>query len=151
MNKLIYATGKEMSVQDHRSTQFPLFVVMEDYEQIVPWGYGNQRRREGDELDSQNLCDKCKELWLADEDLPETCEECDEEAFVTVEIQERPNLMAGVFFTAKACEDHIKANGYHYNNPRSYGISAWRNEEMQEVMKHLIVDCSRQKLPSQYK
>lgn len=41
------------------------------------------------------------------------------------------------FLTAKACEDHIKANHYHYNDPVCYLNHAFRNPEAKTVSKFL--------------
>lgn len=41
------------------------------------------------------------------------------------------------FLTAKACQEHIDANHYHYNEPRVYLNSAWRNPEMELVSTFL--------------
>jgi hypothetical protein len=139
----------KMTTQSNRATQYPLFVVMEDYEQLVPDGFGKEVRREGDCLDSSYLCEKCKELYDNGDDLPEQCGDCDSEAFMTIDIQERPNLNPGVFFTSDACDEHIKNNNYHYTYPRSYGIGNWRNEEMVEVMQ-LLFKLTGNPIPSCY-
>lgn len=117
--------GKEMIRQNNRATQFPLFIIMEDVKV-----YG---------LDPD---------WQDCES-----EENEEGDLVYYRMEEQPNLSAGVFFTAKACEDHIRANHYHYNNPRSYGISAWRNYEMQTVMLEIVARGLEkgEKIPSHYK
>lgn len=47
-----------------------------------------------------------------------------------------------VFFTDKGYEDHMRINGHNYRNTktRTYGIHAFRNQEMKtildEIMKH---------------
>ena len=41
------------------------------------------------------------------------------------------------FLTGKACEEHIKLNHYHYNNPVSYLSYATRNYELEKVMQFL--------------
>ena len=41
------------------------------------------------------------------------------------------------FFTAKACELHIKANKHNYNEPHSYLQHAYRNPEMELVLRFL--------------
>lgn len=41
------------------------------------------------------------------------------------------------FFTAKACQEHIDSNHYHYNKPDVYLNSAWRNPEMELVSEFL--------------
>ena len=41
------------------------------------------------------------------------------------------------FFTAKACDEHIKSNHYHYNEPVCYLNHAYRNPEMELVSEFL--------------
>ena len=41
------------------------------------------------------------------------------------------------FLTAKDCQEHIDKNHYHYNEPRVYLNSAWRNPEMELVSNFL--------------
>ena len=64
------------------------------------------------------------------------CDDCHEyfSFYSTIDVF---NLRAGVFFTEKACQEHIDQNDYHYNKPRVFAVSAWRNYEMQEVMQHI--------------
>ena len=143
--------GKEMAVQDNRATQFPLFIVMEDVERAVPDGCGESKRKDSDSPDYfAGMCEECKKKSDNSEELPDYCDECDPDCFWHCEISREPNLNAGVFFTAKACQKHIDENSYHYNNPKVYGIGAWRNEEMQSVMLHLI-EHAGEEVPSHYK
>lgn len=37
------------------------------------------------------------------------------------------------FLTAKACEEHIHKNHYHYNEPKSYAKYGWRNPELELI------------------
>lgn len=139
--------GKEMVTQDCRATQNVLFVVQEDVEKVTSEELVEDHRRKDDMR--EGMCDHCKHL--DDEGMaPDYCLGCDSDCFYAIKVEEEFNLNAGVFFTAKACEEHIKLNGYHYTNPRCYGIGAWRNPEMIAVMKHLIVDVAGEKLPSKY-
>ena len=142
--------GAEMSTQDNRATQYPMFIVVEDVDRPVPSELSDGRHRVS-EPDYGSLCENCiremdEDGFLDNED----CDECADDCFWWYKREQEPNLMAGVFFTAKACEDHIRANSYHYNNPKSYGISAWRNPEMEEVMKHLISSAGKE-VPSHYR
>jgi len=41
------------------------------------------------------------------------------------------------FFTAKACQEHIDKNHYHYTKPDVYLNHAWRNPEMELVSEFL--------------
>lgn len=112
--------GIEMVGQDNRATQYPLFVIQEDgLRPSAPW----------EDYDSVDISEDGEEGHY--------------------KIEPVFDLRAGVFFTTKACQQHIDENDYHYTNPRVYAISAWRNPEMQAVQQHLIV-ASGKKLPSQY-
>lgn len=42
------------------------------------------------------------------------------------------------FFTAKACDEHIAKNHYHYKEPCSFGNTFWRNPEMQLIANFLV-------------
>lgn len=41
----------------------------------------------------------------------------------------------GCFLTKEACEKHIELNHYHYDNPRTYAMTAWRNTEFERLIK----------------
>lgn len=43
-----------------------------------------------------------------------------------------------LFLTKSECKKHIELNHYHYNNPHSYAMTAWRSpqvEKLYEVLK----------------
>jgi len=42
-----------------------------------------------------------------------------------------------VFFTEKAARDHLQRNKHHYWNGQEYGISGWRNPELEMIHKFL--------------
>ncbi len=133
---------KEMLSQPNRGTFLPLFIVVEDKK---IWGmspdYADGReRKDPDNIDHEWLCEDCQEKELTDEELPEDCEECDTECFVSYRLEKQvPNMRAAFFFTAKACDAHIAANPHHYNSTaHSYAISAYYNHELQTVMKFIV-------------
>lgn len=140
--------GHEMAKQDNRATQYPMFVVYHMVERAVPDGCGESRRKE--ELEEEWLCEDCLKLYHKDKELPDFCYNCDSECFWNCETELEPDLQAGVFFTAKACQEHIDANHYHYNEPVVYGIGSWRNPEMQAVQKHLL-EQAEETIPNHYK
>lgn len=141
--------GKKMISQNNRMTQYPLFVVQEKYEFFVGSdGNWDGYHRKGDH-DSELFCDSCKKIRDDGGEVPDNCNGCESECFWHYEEIDLFRLEAGVFFTAEACEEHIRLNNYHYNQPRSYAISAWRNEEMQSVMQYLCTLAGD--IPSHYK
>lgn len=54
----------------------------------------------------------------------------------------RISKQTGAFLTKRACEQYIKRNAYHHDNPRTYAMTAWRNPEFEkflEIFKELIL------------
>ena len=49
------------------------------------------------------------------------------------------------FFTAKACQEHIDSNDYHYKSPDVFLNHAWRNPEM-ELIATFLCELSGGKL-----
>ena len=130
----------EMNTQSTRYTYLPLFVVQEEKKTVTHDGFSDDYifvGDEGDEIDEKDVCEECEDLYDEQADF-KPCEDCGVKARYPVKIEWEFNLRAGVFLTAKACDDHIKNNHYHYEKgARSYAISAWRNPEMETVMKYL--------------
>lgn len=157
--KFIKEMVDEMAVQDCRATQYPMFVIVED--RYVSVGYSGdwdkRERMDRDSLDTDYLCEVCRNKLCHEDvayaDLPEFCDDCDTAAFVylrKLDDEESFDLRAGVFFTADACQRHINANHYHYNNPRVFGIGSWRNPEMQATQQFLLSFFGKE-VPSHYK
>ena len=149
-NKVIEEIGKEMVEQNHRITQNVMFVIQVDVKVPCPDNQADGYVRIPET--TEGWCDECLDTQEQEGGLREDfhCENCDEEAFGAYRNDTKFDLTAGVFFTAKACEQHIKLNHYHYNNPKSFGIGSWRNFEMQEVQRYLI-EFSGNEVPSHYK
>jgi hypothetical protein len=40
----------------------------------------------------------------------------------------------GCFLTKRAAKKHIELNGYNYNNPKTYAMTAWRNPEFEKFL-----------------
>lgn len=142
--------SKLMREQDNRSTQYPIFIVVEKkkiYGVDENWSNGRERKEDYDEP----LCDRCEAIAEGNgPDIPDECDDCPSDAFVYYrEEDHEPNLMAGFFLTEKACKNHIEYNDYHYTKPSSYVVSAWRNPEMVAVMQS-ILKLTGEDLPSCY-
>lgn len=132
--------GKKMNKQDNRSTAHVLFMVEEEKKICVDYSWGSHdlvERKE--EYNTDDMCDSCQDKLEKDEEVPEDCSECSSECFNFYSLERQTVDTAGVFFTAEACEEHIRLNHYHYRKPKSYGVSAWRNDEMQEIQKILSI------------
>ncbi|MEY8001578.1 hypothetical protein AB8U03_15520 [Clostridium sp. Mt-5] len=42
-----------------------------------------------------------------------------------------------MFLTLRECKKHIKTNGYHYNKPHPYAMTAWRSPQVERLYKIL--------------
>lgn len=142
----IQEIAKEMVKQNNRSTQNVMFAVEVD-EVVVADRYNEDGFAQYYSIDGCS-CDAqpgvCEDETEFDADLH------DESCIGWFKKERRLKVNScGVFFTAEACQAHIDANYYHYENPRVYGISSWRNPEMKAVQKH-IIETSGEKVPSHY-
>jgi hypothetical protein len=135
--------------QDNRATQYPLFVIQIDKKAYGDSSWCSDAERKED-YDRNLMCGNCQEKWDKNIDVPDYCEDCDGDCFVWFNVEQEFDLNSGVFLTAEACEEHIRRNHYHYTNPKSYAVSAWRNPEMQEILKILFTLTDRE-IPSCYK
>lgn len=52
-------------------------------------------------------------------------------------INERKIVPNTMFLTLRECEEHIKKNYYHYNQPKSYAMTAWRSPQVEKLYKIL--------------
>lgn len=105
----------EMTTQDMRATRMPhMFQIRTKREVAAYEGCGETKwiNEEGDEIEEN--------------------EEGAREIQVTTE-----EMFQNTFFTAKACQEHIDRNHYHYNEPDVYLNCAWRNPEMEMVSEFL--------------
>jgi hypothetical protein len=148
----------ELNTQDNDGTADPLYwCVMEKQEQYVPEGCGEPRISHDDgswtleeavesvnevinEYD-QDAQDEWKDIWKDDaEDVCNFIREklkwdwCD---VYYVEKVDRISNYSGAFLTKRACKQHIEKNHYHYDNPRTYAMCAYRNYELEHLLKIL--------------
>lgn len=142
--------GAEMSTQNNRGGQYPMYVIQTDERRWVESSGDWDERERVEDLDHDALCTSCRGLMDMDTELPEDCDDCDWEAFTHFKLEDQFELMPGIFFTEKAAQKHIDENHYHYYNPRVYGVGAWRNPELIAVQQYLIT-TSGSDLPSHYR
>lgn len=143
----------EMTKQDNRSTQFPLFYVYEKHPISVPpmddYDY-EERYFNGDTRGTtDDLCTDCAVKYNNDEDLPDINEFDCACSVLRIKEDDRPAIDTGPFFTEKMAQAHIDANSYHYNKPFIYVNSAWRNYEMQMFMT-FIFNLADMEVPACY-
>jgi hypothetical protein len=148
----------ELNTQDNDGTADPLYWgVLEEKEEYVPEGCGEPRISHDDgswtleeavesvnevinEYD-QDAQDEWKDIWKDDaEDVCNFMREtlkwdfCD---VYYVEKVDRISNYSGAFLTKRACKQHIEKNHYHYDNPRTYAMCAYRNYELERLLKIL--------------
>ena len=51
--------------------------------------------------------------------------------------EERVSTTTGAFLTKRACKKYIETNAYHHDNPRTYAMTAFRNYELEKLLKVL--------------
>ena len=135
--------GKEMLIQNKRATSWVYFVIVEDKKiyNVDPTD-GIRERKSADAIDDVGdmFCESCLKRDDNGDDLPDDCDDCDEECFGYYRIEQHvPNLEHGIFFTAKACEDYIKSFPYRLDkSAQSYGMSGHNSDELRYVMAHLV-------------
>jgi hypothetical protein len=139
--------SKELNTQDHRATAMPYFFQIRTQKEVaVPEGCGT-------------------ECWVLDDSKIETAEEINNEIFdykdgnVSLDFitklndWEKEAILEGAgwrkvnydfvdhfenaFLTAKACKEHIQSNKHHYDYPVDYLSHAFRNPELELVLKFL--------------
>jgi hypothetical protein len=135
--------AETMAKQDGRLTQHPLFYVYQKVE------VGVDRRMDFDYIErlfdgdvrgwSGDLCENCLEIYKEDgmEALPEVNTDCGCE-LIYLKTEDEPCMDVGPFFTEEEAQRHIDANHYHYKKPFIYVNSAWRNPEMQTLLKTIF-------------
>lgn len=148
----IVEIGKQRKVQNNRATGDPLYFSVED----VVWTPAHEGCGErtvfylGNETETYAI-DELKE-HLADYyemDVPPEFDEWvkDEDAYaISVHLdkmglphrygeESKSHVRSNVFFTEKACEEHIASNLHNLHDPHSYAEHAYRNHEMKSVIE----------------
>lgn len=54
-----------------------------------------------------------------------------------VEDEDYISRFSGAFLTKRACQQHIEGNKHHYDRPRTYANTAYRNYELERLLKIL--------------
>lgn len=116
--------------QDNRSTATPYYFVVQSLDRVLDqdeWIWVNE---EGGEIDS---CDvSAEELEERGYDNFEDYAEGELDKYYSkLEYVDRQ----GPFLSLEAAENHIESNDYHYNEPRTYCKGAWRNPELELLLK----------------
>ena len=157
--EILKRMSEDMGKQDPRATRLPLFCVAEYKKVPMPEDCGKMQiiNEEGDCIidendniikwwkeNKENILDsygiieeeynkiKIEDNILAEDDIIGLLED---KGFRKVYYEiERKFPHGQVYFTEEGANRHIKANNYHYNEPHTYVVSAWRNIEMETLL-----------------
>ncbi len=132
--KFLVELSRKLRTQDNRGTDYPMFVVQENRKVYAEYNQDWDGAERKEDIEPDDMCEKCIRKYKKNKDINEYCEDCDSDQFNYWKLEDTFNLNPGAFLTAEACDRHIAQNDYHYRIPRSYGISTWRNNEMQQLI-----------------
>ena len=150
-DKLI-GLAKEMTEQDPRGTRMPHMFQIRDYKKVYDWGLnGNTSIWVGDYQEEIETLDEFKEYLESNViTIPENLEEIwgdhwEREEFIEGNCPElKPcsysmePVYTNHFLTAKAAEEHLRLNDYHYHKDADVYLNhAWRNPEMETLSTFL--------------
>lgn len=150
----------ELNTQTNDGNADPVYWgVLEDYEALTFDGDGEVRIPHDDgaydfeelvadiDEDSENFSSSVKDKWnaLDKNDLYEVMDFVNEnwndgnligEPY-WVETKDKICRDAGAFITKRACQEYINRYGYNHRNPRTYAMTAYRNFELERLLKIL--------------
>lgn len=129
----------EIETQDNRSTRLPILYVIK--ETIREYGIEEDYGADGFEWvkDSETYTWElvvdfvCEELQLAPDEIGESdAKYC---GFEKVYYRNTEKFSDNFFFTEKAAKEHLIINGHNLTKPQDYVIHAFRNDEIENVIK----------------
>ncbi len=136
----------EISAQNHRSTAMPYFFQVREDEKVYDTGLNGDTliflTQDFDKfpLTPEGVIDFCNnheiEIPADVQDIDQYHEFFDKHKLVISSYSIKDKL-SNAFFTARACQEHIKANAYHYTRPTDYLSHTSRNPEMELIYKFL--------------
>jgi hypothetical protein len=144
----LLVTAENMRKQDNRATASPYFFqIQETKSRLVPDGFGSPVwvDEDGDEYNSD---EEVKQYLRDYSSLTE--EKIDDLTDSELEYQlekrglrkyekESFNTLSNVFFTEVAARNHIRVNGHNLDSPRDYISFGFRNPELENVVKLLLL------------
>lgn len=145
----------ELNTQEHDGQAAPRYWgICQTHYEIRPIGYGDELRVAVDDMplmtkdEFKEYLDEhiedfdSQELGFMEDDI-DTLVEYAENYGIDADIIEvavdktHIGEDSNVFLTKRAAQEHIKRNHYHYDAPRTYAMTAWRNPEFEHLMRIL--------------
>lgn len=153
--------SKEILTQDNRCTAMPYLFQIRTREETPVYPGGDGRiywvNDEGDQLDELDELDEIKRTVLEIFDETDKYEALKCESYDSIDVYEITSILEengweqivvkeeeiyqNAFFTAKACDEHIRLNSHRYRKPDCYLSHATRNPEM-ELMQRFLCELS---------
>jgi len=164
MYNFLIGLSKELNTQNHRCTAMPYFFQIRTTEQCAAYpGQGGEIwvNGEGDELETEEEMREFIQQYIYENDESISHIDDDEakkEAKVKVDEMDEYDIeeyleethnnwwkvnvttehkYQNAFLTEKACREHINSNKHHYRSPVDYLTYAFRNPELERVLKFL--------------
>lgn len=149
MYEFLMNLSKEIKEQDNRCTAMPYFFQVRETKEVAAHrgcgtevmyssGYETELRTDKEKIewikenfelfDGKGYGDECD--WILDEML-------DSVGFEVFNVDVDYEY-SNVFFTSKACDEHIRINRHNLKQPVSFIQHAFRNQEMEMIFKFLI-------------
>lgn len=144
MHEFLMNLSNELSTQDHRGTAMPYIFQIKTQEEVpavegngeVAWWYDGSKIETEQEITEAIAEYKDLEIKDVTKDEYEREEILEEIGYHKI-YYEMKDKYENAFLTSKACDAHIKANGYHYNTPVNYLTHSFRNPELEMLIKFL--------------
>ena len=157
-SKFLEDLQHELNTQTNDGNAEPVYWgVMETREVGVPDGCGDERIYLGSDCGTETLegaVDCVGEYLVNDEDMEawnevdktniddvvEFCREkldMSEVRIIDVAKKSEISRQTGAFLTKRACQQYIDCYGYNHNQPHTYAMTAYRNFELERLLKIL--------------
>ena len=147
MYDFLMELSKEINTQDNRCTAKPYFFQIQTNEEIaVPEGNGKKAWCfDGSKIQTQEEIDQVIFDYYDPKYTMDEVKQMDEyDKFDMLRDQDWREVYfdykkeyENAFLTAKACKEHIQRNHYHYHEPEDYLQHAFRNPELEMVLKFI--------------
>lgn len=96
---------------------------IEDYDQTIQ--------------DEWKECDKTEAYTVADFAAERLGSNVYPDSIYYVQDEDHISQFSGAFLTKRACQQHIEGNKHHYREPHTYANTAYRNYELERLLKIL--------------
>ncbi|MBK7380830.1 MAG: hypothetical protein IPJ03_17870 [Ignavibacteriales bacterium] len=144
MYEFLMDLSKALNTQDNRATAMPYIFQIQTQEEVPAaegcgteaWVYDSTKIETEQEIIEAIAEYKDSEIADVTDDEYER-ERILEEAGYRKINYEMKDVLQNAFLTSRACDEHIKANAYHYNQPVNYLSHLFRNPELETLIKFI--------------